>query len=379
MRGLLLLALFGLAYVYVGYPWLVRWLAKQRRRAVHKADHVARVTLLIAAHNEKTQIGRTLRNKLELDYPRGALEIVVISDGSTDGTDEIVEGFASRGVRLIRQEPRAGKTAALNLGAATASGSILAFADANSSWSPDALRHLVRNFADPEVGYVSGKMIYTDSEGTVVGDGCSAYMRYENRLRELETLVGSIVGVDGGIDAVRRSLYRPMRADQLPDFVLPLAVVESGHRVVYEPAAILKEPALARSRDEYRMRVRVALRALWALHDMRQLLNPLRHGLFAWQLWSHKVLRYAAIVLLAVALGANLALWGEGAFWSALLLIQLAGWLAAAIAWFVDRLGARTRWLWPPYYFALVNVAAGHALLKYLLRRKQVLWTPRKG
>jgi hypothetical protein len=170
-----------------------------------------------------------------------------------------------------------------------------------------------------------------------------------------------------------------MRADQLPDFVLPLAVVESGHRVVYEPAAVLREPALARSRDEYRMRVRVALRALWALHDMRQLLNPLRHGLFAWQLWSHKLLRYAAIVLLAVALGANLALWGKGTFWSALLLIQLAGWLAAAIAWIVDRLGARARWLWPPYYFALVNLASGHALVKYLLGRKQVLWTPRKG
>ena len=142
---------------------------------------------------------------------------------------------SANGVHLIRQEPRAGKTLALNLAVGRAKGEIIVFSDANSSYSPDALRCLVENFNDPEVGYVTGKMIYTNPDGSPVGDGCTAYMKYENFLRTLETRIGSMVGVDGGIDAVRKSLYRPMNPDQLPDFVLPLRVVEQGFRVVYEP------------------------------------------------------------------------------------------------------------------------------------------------
>ncbi len=171
----------------------------------------------------------------------------------------------------------------------------------------------MRNFADPEVGYVTGRMVYVDRQGTIIGDGCSAFMRYENRLRRYETALGSVVGVDGGIDAVRKSLYRFMRADQLPDFVLPLMVVEQGYRVVYEPEAVLQEPSLQNPADEYRMRVRVSLRALWALKDMRQLLTLRLNPLFAWQLWSHKVLRYLSFLFLIGAYLANGALWDAGA------------------------------------------------------------------
>ncbi len=173
--------------------------------------------------------------------------MIVISDASDDGTDEIVGRVASEHpgrVRLLRQEPREGKTAALNLAVPQARGEIVVFADANSIYGPDALRRLARNFADPAVGYVTGKMVYVNPDGSLVGDGCSAYMKLENWLRAQETRIGSVVGVDGGVDAVRRRLYRPMRADQLPDFVLPLAVVEQGARVVYEPDALLTEHAL---------------------------------------------------------------------------------------------------------------------------------------
>jgi len=179
------------------------------------------------------------------------------------------------------------------------------FADANSLYRPDAIAKLVRNFADPQVGYVTGSMRYVSADGSMVGDGCSAYMRYENALRLAETRLGSIVGVDGGVDAIRRNLYQPMRADQLPDFVAPLSVAEQGFRVIYEPDAVLTEETLSVQSQEYRMRVRVALRAFWALWDKRTLLNPFRFGLYAWQLWSHKLLRYLSFVPLAAAMALN--------------------------------------------------------------------------
>lgn len=374
-----LISVACLVYIYAGYPAAAWLLSRLRSRPVVKSPHRPFVTVLIAAYNEGAQIRSTLANKLELDYPGDRLEIVVVSDGSTDHTGRIVREFEEPVVRLVEQEIRQGKTAALNRGVAESRGEIIVFADANSIYRSDALSRLIENFVDPTVGYVTGKMIYTDATGSVIGDGCSAYMRYENRLRDYETQLGSVVGVDGGIDAVRRSLYRPMRADQLPDFVLPLMVVEQGYRVVYEPRAILEEPSLSSAADEYRMRVRVSLRALWALHDMRKLLNVFRFGIFSWQLLSHKVLRYAGFLFLLSALLSSMMLWNRGQWWRAALLVQLAGYAATLLFHRLKKWGVRARVLSLPYYFTLINLASAHAFMKYVSGRKQVLWTPRKG
>jgi cellulose synthase/poly-beta-1,6-N-acetylglucosamine synthase-like glycosyltransferase len=261
------------------------------------------------------------------------------------------------------------------MAAATAGGELLVCSDANSIYEPGALRALAACFADPSVGYVTGRMIYGNPDGSVVGDGCTGYMRYENKLREWETLAGSVVGVDGGIDAVRRELYTPMRPDQLPDFVLPLLVVEQGYRVVYEPRAVLKELALSDDGQEFRMRVRVSLRALWALWDTRALLNPFKHGLFSLQLWSHKVLRYLAFIPIALVVPLNLALLGEGAIYVVALLGQGAFWFMALLG---SRVGAGRVTGWP-YYFGMLNWAAAVAFLRFLRGEKQVTWQPRGG
>ena len=263
-------SLFMIFYVYLGYPILVYILSIFKKQRVKRDAFETSVTILIPAYNEEDCIAKTLENKLEQDYPVEKLEIIVISDGSTDKTDEIVRSYEPQGVKLLRQEPRTGKTSALNMAVEKAKGEILVFSDANSLYAPNAVAKLVRNFDDPAVGYVTGKMVYTDADGNPTGDGCSTYMKYENFLRHVETNVGSIVGVDGGIDACRKSLYQSMAPDQLPDFVLPLRVVEQGFRVIFEPEAILKEPSLQSDRDEYKMRVRVSLRSFWALSDMRQ-------------------------------------------------------------------------------------------------------------
>ena len=339
------------------------------------------VTVVTAARNEAKCIGATVRNKLAADYPAERLDVIVVSDESDDDTDEIVARLAAEHpgrVQLLRQSPRAGKTAALNLAVPGARGEVVVFADGNSLYHPQSLRRLVRNFADPVVGYVTGKMVYALHEDSAVGEGLSAYMRLENWLRAQETRIGSVVGVDGGIDAVRRRLYRRMADDQLPDFVLPLDVVQQGSRVVYESEALLQEESLATPEQEFRMRVRVALRGLWALSDKRQLLNPARHGVFAFQLISHKLLRYLSFAPLSLAFMLGLWLALRGGLYSWLAAGQLALLVLAFLGWngwgFVN---LRLQKL--SLYFVLVNMASALAAGRFLRGEKVVLWQPRVG
>jgi cellulose synthase/poly-beta-1,6-N-acetylglucosamine synthase-like glycosyltransferase len=300
----------------------------------------------------------------------------VVSDGSVDGTDDIVSDLGERRVTLLRQDPRQGKTLALNTALKVARGEIVVFSDANSRYEQAAVRQLAGALAHPDVGYVTGRLVYEDPGSTAVGAGSGLYMAYENWLRRLESRVGSVVGVNGGIDAVRRVLYQPMRADQLPDFVLPLRVVQQGYRVVTCDEAVAHEDALGQQADEFRMRVRVSLRALHALMDMRHLLHP-RYGLFAFQLFVHKLLRYLVMVPLAGALVCS-ALLVQSPVYAAIFAAQIGCYALAGLGWLS---GGRIRFrpIFVPFYFCLINVAAGVAFLGFVRGKRQILWTPRKG
>lgn len=377
METLFWISIAWIVYVYAGYPLLAWVLSAVAGRRVRKDSITPRVTVLTAAYNEAAWIGQTVQNKLDQDYPPELLDVIVVSDESADGTDDIVSSLGSR-VQLIRQSPRAGKTAALNLAVARAAGEILVFSDANSMYAPDTIRRLVSNFADPDVGYVTGKMVYVNEDGSLVGDGCSAYMKYENWLRASESRLAAVIGVDGGVDAVRRSVYRPMRADQQPDFVLPLSVAEQGYRVVYDPGAQLHESALSEHDAEYRMRVRVTLRALWALRDMRRLMNPLRHGLLAFQIISHKLLRYLAFVPLAAALLISWSLAANNPLMLLAALLQTTAYVLAAVGW-AGRGRNHSTLIGFPYYFVLLNVACALAVVKFIGGQRQAIWSPRTG
>jgi cellulose synthase/poly-beta-1,6-N-acetylglucosamine synthase-like glycosyltransferase len=372
-------SLFMLLYIYLGYPALVLLIASVRNRPIKKGHYLPHVTILIAAHNEEESIEATLKNKLSLDYPREKLEIIVVSDNSIDQTDEIVKKYEHKNVKLLKQTPRAGKTAALNIAVPQARGEILIFSDANSIYESKALRMLVQNFSDPTVGYVTGKMIYINPNGTTIGDGCTRYMKYENFLRMYETRIGSVAGVDGGIDAVRRELYQPMNHDQLPDLVLPLKVVEKGYRVIYEPKAVLKEAALQFANDEYRMRVRVALRAIWAIRDMKHLLSYKKYKIFAWELLSHKVLRYLSFVFLLGLYLSNLFLWGQNEYFKILFLLQNAFYLSVILAFILEKNSKHLKLLSVPYFFTVTNLASAYAFIKCSLGQKQQIWMPRRG
>ena len=367
-----------IVYIYIGYPFCAFLLSKIFNKQVDVGPFQPEVTILIAAYNEETCIGETIRNKLQLDYPKDKLEIIVISDESSDGTDEIVQQFSHEKVVLIRQEPRAGKTAALNMAVPHAKGQILVFSDANSIYAVDALQYLVECFADEQVGYVTGKMIYTNSGGSIVGDGCSAYMKYENILRGIETSLGSVVGVDGGIDAMRKELYSLLRPDQLPDFVQPLKVIEKGFRVVYAPEAILQEGVLKDADDEYHMRVRVSLRAFWALKDMRHLLKGTAGFLYAWQLWSHKVLRYLCFILLFFVFMINMLLLTTSLLYVFIFLVQVIGYGSTAIQKYLYAMENTHKVLRFFRYFIILNIASAHAFYKFIRGEKKIMWTPRK-
>ena len=369
-----------IVYPHLLYPALIAVAGLLRPRPVRRAKQLPRITVLIPAHNEEAQIEATVANKLAQDYPRDRLQILVVSDGSTDGTDEIVREMAAAGVELVRQEPRLGKAAALNLAVRQAKGDVLVFSDANSSFAPDTVRLLAENFADPTVGYVTGRLTYVGDSSRVSSGGSRAYMRYENLLRKWETRFHSVIGVNGGVDAMRRDQYLDVPHHLLTDFVLPLQVMGRGQRVVYDERAESTEEANAEVQREFRMRVRVALRGLQALLYMSHLLDPQRHPRAAFCLWSHKALRYTTVLLLPVALVANLTLAPHRAVYWWLLVAQLTGYALAVLGLWSSYLPPTlARLTAVPAYFLVSSAAFAVAVFRLLRGDTMATWQPRSG
>jgi cellulose synthase/poly-beta-1,6-N-acetylglucosamine synthase-like glycosyltransferase len=369
-------SLAAVALTYFGYP-AVLWLARPLRRH-HRTDEglLPNVSLVISAYNEAGVIGNKLENSLGLDYPRDRLEIAVISDESDDGTDEIVESFGNRGVRLFQQAPRRGKSLGLSRFVPGLSGEIVVFSDANSIYEPDAIRKLVRHFADPAVGFVAGHQRYY-AEPTDVAESESLYWRYETWLKVMESRIGSVVCGDGAIYAIRRELFEPLREDDINDFYLPLRIIARGSRGIFDKEAVCYERTPADFGGEFRRKVRIVNRSLLAVARVPQALNPLRVGRFAWQLAVHKVLRWFVPFLLIAALAANIWLAAAGAPWYvALLLVQL-GFYGLALLRPLPVIGA-LRPVYLAWYFCLMNAAALVGVLGCIAGRRVVVWQPER-
>ena len=369
-------AMVMMAFIYAGYPALMFALSLVVRRPVRRDDITPRVSVIIAAYNEERDIKAKLKNTLALDYPRDRMEIIVASDCSTDRTDEIVRSFGAQGVILRQQPERFGKTVAQNRAVKISSGEILVFSDATTMCEPDAIRKIVRSFADPEVGCVAGQLIYADASSSAVGKGCRSYWEYEKFLKHCESHVGSLIGVSGCLYAVRRICHARLAGDMIDDFVIATEIYLQNLRVVYDPEAIAVEDANRRARDEFRMRVRVIKQTLSALHRYRHTLNPFRHKMFAFQMIAHKALRYAVPFLLIAALIASG--WGGGSVdWLRFAFIGQLALYGAAIAGLVrERRKLKLGPLAIPYYFALANAASLVAFWKALRGDAYVTWEP---
>jgi cellulose synthase/poly-beta-1,6-N-acetylglucosamine synthase-like glycosyltransferase len=365
-----------LAYVYFGYPVLLRVLVAIRgTRPVRRDDTPRRVSFVISAYNEGAVIRRKLENALSLDYPRQLLEIVVISDGSSDDTDAIVLEYAARGVKLAAQKDRRGKTAGLNNTVPHLTGDIIVFSDANAMYQPDALRKLVRNFADPDVGCVTGEARYLKNGQTTADVGERMYWNYEMQVKRRETALGSVVGGDGAIYAIRKPLWKTLPETAINDFLNPLQIVSAGWRSVYEPEAVCYEETAAGIRREYKRRVRIVSRSWRAIFQAPGVLNPFRVGFFALSILSHKVIRWLSAVFLGAA--------GLSAIGMALAAgvdpLLAVGVIAAVglIALLLSQSARRVALL--GWYYTVINVASLVGVIKGSTGRVSGTWsTPRE-
>lgn len=346
------LALFG--YAYVGYPFLLRMLSLRSRRESTAAEVRPSLTITVPVYNEAEHLGATLDGLLALDYPADRRHILVLSDASTDGTDDVVRSFGDRGIELCRMTQRRGKTAAENASVDRITGDIVVNIDATIGLEANSLSALVAVFADPTVGVASGRDISVGDVHSKGNRGESSYVGYEMRVRALETQAGSIVGASGCFYAMRRELHAIQFPDDLSrDFGAVLVARASGFRSVSVNEAVCYVPRTTSLRQEYRRKVRTMARGLRTLWYQRGLLNPLRYGRFAWMLTSHKLCRWLIPLSLPPAM-AGLVLVGMG--------VGGFGWLPLVLALVCVAVGALGL-AWP---FAKVPptlvAAAGYAL-----------------
>ena len=371
MRKIFWGSLAALAWTHVGYPAAVAAVARLAPRPVRREDLLPSVTVIVAAHDEEEVIARRVENLLELDYPADRLEIIVASDGSTDRTEAIVEEIAAREprVRLLRC-PREGKVAAQHRSVRETASDVLAFTDANTEWKPDALRMLVSNLADPEVGYVCGQLRLESPDGANLE---GVYWRYEMWVRAQESACSSITAGNGAIYAVQRDAYVEDDPKFGHDFGFPYLMEQAGRRAVYEANAIAVEKPAAELEDEYGRKVRTIARALG--HILTGRIFRRTRPLYMAELISHRVLRYSTGLLHIGLLVSNVALIGRAPFYRGFLALQLAGFgLAAAGRARLPIPGARLA-----YYYYVVTKATVAALIRYLRSGTPQMWDKAKG
>lgn len=375
--NLIMLAL----YIYLGYFLLVIILGKALQKKVKKADIEPSVALMIAAYNEELSIAKKIENSLSLDYPKDKFKIIVVSDGSTDRTDDIVKSYADRGVELIRVEGRVGKTEARNVAVRSVREEIIIFSDATTKYKTDIVRKLVRNFSDKTVGMVTGHLIYQDGDDTQMGLGQKLYWQYESLIKKSQTEMGTLTGSVGCVTAFRTSLYTPLPDNIIEDFTGPLMMVMKGFRVVYEEEAVCFEETTTKSSKEWSMRVRVIRGGMTGLLFARKILNPFQYPLASFQLISHKVLRWMVplfmIFFATVTLQAVLAD-PEYLVAQMLLIIQVLFYGSAALAFLLEKKGIHLKITAIPFYFVVVNLAALVAMFKMLNHTLEATWEPQR-
>jgi cellulose synthase/poly-beta-1,6-N-acetylglucosamine synthase-like glycosyltransferase len=375
-------SLLAISYAYIGYPavlWLVsRFGMLGGSSGAVQGAYLPSVTIVVSAFNEEMVIGEKIENTLSLDYPQDLLEIVIASDGSSDRSCEIVLEFENKGVVLRHYEGRIGKTACLNRVVPLAAGEFVVFTDANSTYETGALRALLRPFQDSTVGFVTGWTRYGSGEDMSAADSLGIYSKLEKLTKELESRLGSCIGADGAIFAIRKELYSPLKDYDINDMVIPLSINQRGYRGVLQPEAICFEKDAGSPKGEFHRQVRITSRTIRAIMNYRQLLNPFRFGLISFELFSHKVCRFLVPFFLVVLLVSNLLLAGNGAFFLAALIAQGIFYVGAGAAAFVSNAGLLSQLAETSRTFVVVNAAIALAWVKYFQGETYTTWSPTK-
>jgi cellulose synthase/poly-beta-1,6-N-acetylglucosamine synthase-like glycosyltransferase len=367
------LSLAALLYVYVGYPLVLLCLSAFFRTPPAKPGYTPFLSVLIAAYNEEAGIKKKIEQTLDLDYPADKMEILVLSDGSTDRTDEIIQSFSDPRIRLFHVTGRKGKTNAQNEGVLHARGEVLVFSDATTIYHPEALRYLACNYVDLGVGAASGRYQYFDPQGnSPTGLGTMAFWNYENFIKRMQSTIRTISGCCGCIYSVRRVAYTPLAPEVISDLIQPLHVIRKGYRVVFEDRALAYEGTTQSTSEEFSMRVRIVTRGIRGLLSVPALLTPWKFGWVSFQLWSHKISRWLVPFFLLGLFGSNLLLWSSLSH--RLVLGGQVAFYALSLLSLLIPLQRLWKPLGVPLYFCTLNAAALFSVIEVLRGKKYVVW-----
>ena len=363
------------AYSYFIYPVLLKLLPSRKMVAHSVSEELPSLSLIITAHNEAERIREKLENTLQIDYPSDLLEIIVASDFSTDETDVIVESYAELGIRLVRADQRKGKEYAQLCAIKASNGKILVFSDVATQIPVDALRLLASRFSDQKVGALSSEDQFVSNDGSIVGEG--AYVKYEMWLRRLESDHAGLVGLSGSFFAARRAVCENWDIYAPSDFNTALNSAKHGLVAITSPDVIgmykdVKDPGL-----EYRRKIRTVIRGITAIARHPEVLNPFRLGMFAFQVWSHKIMRWGVPWFMAIFLLLTLMLQGQGLLYTVALAAQLAFYALALVGWLFSGL-RETTLVKIIFFFVQTNLALAQATVLFVFGKRMTVWTPSK-
>ncbi len=377
--------LFVVFYTYIGYGILLIVLVKIKslfanERNAYNRDYEPEITLLIAAYNEKDYVAAKVKNSLELDYPKDKLKLVWITDGSDDGTPDLLAKYTE--VAVFHESARNGKIGAINRAMKFVKTPIVVYSDANTMLGNDAIRRIVYLFSNPEIGCVSGeKRIASKDADTASGAGEGIYWKYESLLKRYDFKLNSVVGAAGELFAIRTELHQDVERDTLlDDFIISLRIAMKGYKIGYDPDAYAMESASANVKEELKRKIRIAAGGIQSIVRLKALLNPFKYKILSFQYISHRVLRWTLAplsMILIFLLNAYFAVHQNFAynnFYTLLFGLQLLFYFAALLGWFLQNREIKVKLLFIPYYFFIMNYAVVMGFFRYLKRSQSVNW-----
>ena len=387
--------LFIVFYSYIGYGILLGFLVKLKGTKPTTLESQAdkdlpEVTFMVAAYNEERWIDDKIRNSLDLDYPKNKIHFVFVTDGSSDTTPERIINFPNTEgykIELFHQPERRGKIAAVERVMPFVRTPIVIFTDANTDLNPEAIKKMVRHYADPTVGAIAGeKRVQMSAEASGAGEGL--YWKYESLLKKWDSDLYSAVGAAGELFSVRTDLYAPVEKDTLiEDFVMTMRIAKQGFRIVYESEAYAVESHSADVKEELKRKIRISAGGLQAVWRLRDLLNPFKYGVLSFQYWSHRVLRWTLSPLaLPLIFGLNYWLILRGpqnensnfSIYDFLFWAQVVFYASAILGWISEQMKLKVKAFYVPYYFCMMNYSVYRGLGRLIAGSQSVVWEKSK-
>ena len=376
------ISLFLVFYTFFGYGILLYLLVHLKRifkptpRKKHEFDDLPTCTLIVAAYNEEDFIHAKIKNTLELNYPKGKLELVFVTDGSSDRTPQLVAEYPE--ITLLHEDGRKGKISAVHRAIEQVSTEVIVFTDANTFLNADALVLMCRHYADPKVGAIAGekRVLIEETADATAGEGF--YWRYESKLKEWDSELYSVVGAAGELFSIRKNLYQPVPVNSvLDDFMISMRIAEKGFQIIYEPEAYALESSSANITEELKRKIRIAAGGIQSVIWLKSLLNPFSLPILSFQYISHRVLRWTitpALMILTFLMNIWLVAEQSGLIYLLLLLGQLVFYIAAYLGKVMETRKIKVKLFFIPYYFCVMNYAVMAGLIRYFFGEQSVIW-----